>query len=201
MGVSGKLNLVMVGVGGQGLITAAKVLADAAIDSGTKALVAETHGLSQRGGAVEVHVRLGDVYAPLVPRGRADVLLAFELIEAARGVPYLRQGGVLITSDVLLRPPIPGVVSPSRKDIEEAFRRAGIRYFVVPAREIAEKVGSYLSENVVLLGALASTGLLDRFVDISRLKARIAELPMADKNLMAFDEGYGTCSKLCRLSG
>jgi indolepyruvate ferredoxin oxidoreductase beta subunit len=54
---------------------------------------------------------------------------------------------------------------------------------------------------MVLLGALASTGLLDRFVDISRLKARIAELPMADKNLMAFDEGYGTCSKLCRLSG
>jgi indolepyruvate ferredoxin oxidoreductase beta subunit len=201
MGVSGKLNLVMVGVGGQGLVTAAKVLADAAIDSGTKALVAETHGLSQRGGAVEVHVRLGDVYAPLVPRGRADVLLAFELIEAARGVPYLRQGGVLITSDVLLRPPIPGVVSPSRKDIEEAFRRAGIRYFVVPARETAEKVGSYLSENMILLGALASTGLLDRFVDISRLKARIAELPMADKNLMAFDEGYGTCSKLCRLSG
>jgi indolepyruvate ferredoxin oxidoreductase beta subunit len=201
MGVSGRLNLVMVGVGGQGLITAAKVLADAAIDSGTKALVAETHGLSQRGGAVEVHVRLGDVYAPLVPRGRADVLLAFELIEAARGVPYLRQGGVLITSDVLLRPPIPGVVSPSRKDIEEAFRRAGIRYFVVPAREIAEKAGSYLSENMVLLGALASTGLLDRFVDISRLKARIAEMPMADKNLMAFDEGYGTCSKMCRLSG
>jgi len=201
MGVSGRLNVVMVGVGGQGLVTAAKVLADAAIDSGTKALVAETHGLSQRGGAVEVHVRLGDVYAPLVPRGRADVLLAFELIEAARGVPYLRQGGVLITSDVLLRPPIPGVVSPSRKDIEEAFRRAGIRYFVVPAREIAEKAGSYLSENMVLLGALASTGLLDRFVDISRLKARIAEMPMADKNLMAFDEGYGTCSKMCRLSG
>ena len=71
----------------------------------------------------------------------------------------------------------------------------------MPAREIAEKVGSYLSENMVLLGALASTGLLDRFVDISRLKARIAELPMADKNLMAFDEGYGTCSKMCRLSG
>jgi len=85
MGVSGRLNVVMVGVGGQGLVTAAKVLADAAIDSGTKALVAETHGLSQRGGAVEVHVRLGDVYAPLVPRGRADVLLAFEIIEAARG--------------------------------------------------------------------------------------------------------------------
>jgi len=184
-----RLNIVIVGVGGQGLITAARVLGEAAIEGGCKAIVAETHGLSQRGGAVEVHVRLGDVYSPLVPRGEADVVLSFEMIEAARGAPYLRQGGLLLTSDVLMTPPTPGLKPIKRQQIEDALRRAGIRYAVVPAREVAEKVGNYVVENMALLGALLGTGLLDGFVDAERVRAKVQELPMADKNLAAFEEG------------
>jgi indolepyruvate ferredoxin oxidoreductase beta subunit len=184
-----RLNIVMVGVGGQGLITAARVLGEAAIEGGCKAIVAETHGLSQRGGAVEVHVRLGDVYSPLVPRGEADVVLSFEMIEAARGTPYLRQGGLLLTSDVLMMPPTPGLKPIKRQQIEDALRRAGIRYAVVPAREVAEKVGNYVVENMALLGALLGTGLLDGFVDSEKVRAKVQELPMADKNLAAFEEG------------
>jgi indolepyruvate ferredoxin oxidoreductase beta subunit len=184
-----RLNIVMVGVGGQGLITAARVLGEAAIEGGCKAIVAETHGLSQRGGAVEVHVRLGDVYSPLVPRGEADAVLSFEMIEAARGTPYLRQGGLLLTSDVLMMPPTPGLKPIKRQQIEDALRRAGIRYAVVPAREVAEKVGNYVVENMALLGALLGTGLLDGFVDAERVRAKVQELPMADKNLAAFEEG------------
>jgi indolepyruvate ferredoxin oxidoreductase beta subunit len=184
-----RLNIVIVGVGGQGLITAARVLGEAAIEGGCKAIVAETHGLSQRGGAVEVHVRLGDVYSPLVPRGEADVVLSFEMIEAARGAPYLRQGGLLLTSDVLMTPPTPGLKPIKRQQIEDALRRAGIRYAVVPAREVAEKVGNYVVENMALLGALLGTGLLDGFVDAGRVRAKVQELPMADKNLAAFEEG------------
>ena len=184
-----RLNIVIVGVGGQGLITAARVLGEAAIEGGCKAIVAETHGLSQRGGAVEVHVRLGDVYSPLVPRGEADVVLSFEMIEAARGAPYLRQGGLLLTSDVLMTPPTPGLKPIKRQQIEDALRRAGIRYAVVPAREVAEKVGNYVVENMALLGALLGTGLLDGFVDAERVRVKVQELPMADKNLAAFEEG------------
>ncbi|MFP3265328.1 MAG: indolepyruvate oxidoreductase subunit beta [Acidilobus sp.] len=184
-----RLNIVIVGVGGQGLITAARVLGEATIEGGCKAIVAETHGLSQRGGAVEVHVRLGDVYSPLVPRGEADVVLSFEMIEAARGAPYLRQGGLLLTSDVLMTPPTPGLKPIKRQQIEDALRRAGIRYAVVPAREVAEKVGNYVVENMALLGALLGTGLLDGFVDAGRVRAKVQELPMADKNLAAFEEG------------
>ncbi|MFP3172439.1 MAG: indolepyruvate oxidoreductase subunit beta [Acidilobus sp.] len=184
-----RLNIVMVGVGGQGLITAARVLGEAAIEGGCKVIVAETHGLSQRGGAVEVHVRLGDVYSPLVPRGEADVVLSFEMIEAARGTSYLRQGGLLLTSDVLMPPPTPGLKPIKRQQIEDALRRAGIRYAVVPAREVAEKVGNYVVENMALLGALLGTGLLDGFVDAEKVRAKVQELPMADKNLAAFEEG------------
>lgn len=191
-----RLNIVMTGVGGQGLITAARILGEAAIDSGCKALVAETHGLSQRGGAVEVHVRLGDVYAPLVPRGEADVVLAFEMIEAVRGATYLRQGGLMLVSDVLMMPPTPGLRPIKKQQVEAAIKSAGIRYALVPAREIAEKVGSYLAENVVLLGALIGTGALDGFVDAERVRAKVGELPMPDKNVAAFEEGLKLGSQL-----
>lgn len=184
-----KINIVMTGVGGQGLITAARVLGEAAVEGGCKALVAETHGLSQRGGAVEVHVRLGDVYSPLVPRGEADVVLSFEMIEAVRGVPYLRQGGVLLTADTLMMPPTPGLRPLKRQQIEAALKGAGVRYAVIPAREVAEKVGSYLAENMVMLGALVGTGALDGFVEPERIRAKVQELPMAEKNLAAFEEG------------
>ena len=201
MDVSGKLNMVFVGVGGQGLITAARVLAEAAVDSGSRALVAETHGLSQRGGQVEVHVRLGNVYAPLVPEGEAHVVLGFEMIEAVRGARYLRRGdGVLLTSDVILRPPLPGVVAPKRSELEAALKAAGVRYYVVPAREIAEKAGNPLSENMALLGALAATGLLDRYVELERLRARIEELPHAPANVKAFEEALSLCVTRCRLA-
>ncbi|MGC9071852.1 MAG: indolepyruvate oxidoreductase subunit beta [Acidilobus sp.] len=196
--MKGRLNIVLVGVGGQGLITAARVLAEAAVNGGTKALVAETHGLSQRGGAVEVHVRIGNVYAPLVPQGEADLVVGFEMIEAARGMRYLDRDGVLITSDVIMRPPIPGLVTPRRAEIEKAFREAGIRYYVVPTREIAERAGSYLSENVALLGALMATGRLDGYIELARLKGRISELPLAAANLRAFEDAMSFCLTQCR---
>ena len=199
MAVADPLNIVMVGVGGQGLITAARVLAESAIASGSRAIVAETHGLSQRGGAVEVHVRMGSAYAPLVPEGEAHLVVGFEMIESARGVRYLRRDGSLITSDVIMRPPIPGVVAPSRSQIEDALRKAGVRYFVVPAREIAERAGSYLSENMALLGAVYASGLLTPYVDLKALKDRIGALPNPVANLRAFEEAYSLCSSQCRL--
>ncbi len=200
MAVADPLNIVMVGVGGQGLITAARVLAESAIASGSRALVAETHGLSQRGGAVEVHVRVGNAYAPLVSEGDSHLVVGFEMIEAARGVKYLRRDGAIITSEVIMRPPIPGVIAPSRSEIEEALRKAGVKYFVVPARGIAERAGSYLSENMALLGAVYASGLLRPHVDLKALKDVIGTLPNPLANLRAFEEAYSLCASQCRLA-
>ncbi|WP_243670275.1 2-oxoacid:acceptor oxidoreductase family protein [Vulcanisaeta sp. JCM 16161] len=97
-----RLNIYLAGVGGQGLVTFATVLGDAAIRAGYKALVAETHGLSQRGGSIDVHVRIGDVDAPLIPRGGADVIVAFEILEAFRAIGYANENTVFIVNRRLI---------------------------------------------------------------------------------------------------
>ena len=194
-----RLSILAAGVGGQGIITLASTLARAAIASGTKALVAETHGLSQRGGSVEVHVRLGDVYAPLIAPGDADVLLGLELIEAARRVGHLRGGGLLLTADTILRPAVPGVRVPSREELISAIRRAagGAEVVVVPARELASSVGGLLFSNMVMLGALAGTGMLEGFVGVDELERVIGTLRRREENLKAFRLGLDYCSTYC----
>ncbi len=99
-----RLNIYLAGVGGQGLVTFATVLGDAAIRAGYKVLVAETHGLSQRGGgSIDVHVRIGDVDAPLIPRGGgADVIVAFEILEAFRAIGYANENTVFIVNRRLI---------------------------------------------------------------------------------------------------
>ncbi len=189
------LNMVVSGVGGQGLITLASLLAGSAVESGTKALVAETHGLSQRGGSVEVHVRLGDVIAPLVPKGGADLILGLELIETSRTAYYLKENGCILTSDMLLRPGIPNVKMPKREELINFLKKVTDKVYVVPASEMAEKVGGSIFINSVMLGALAATGLLNGLVDINILEKNVRGLRMGEKNLEAFKLGFDYCSR------
>ncbi len=191
------LNIVVSGVGGQGLITLATILARSAVESGTKALVAETHGLSQRGGSVEVHVRLGDVLAPLVPKGGADLILGLEMIETARSVPYLKEEGCILASDLMLRPGIPNVKMPKREEIENYLKKLTDKVYVVPASKIAESVGGTLFTNSVMLGALAGSGLLKEFVNVDVLENNIRGLRMGEQNLRAFRLGFDYCSRNC----
>ncbi|MEB2836178.1 MAG: indolepyruvate oxidoreductase subunit beta [Desulfurococcales archaeon] len=195
----GRLSILAAGVGGQGIITLASTLARAAVASGTKALVAETHGLSQRGGSVEVHIRLGDVHAPLIAPGDADVLIGLELIEAARRVSHLRSGGLLLAADTILRPAVPGVRVPSREELVSAMRRAAgdAKVVVVPARELASKVGGLLFSNMVMLGALAGSGILEGFVGVEELERVIGTLRRREENLKAFRLGLDYCSTHC----
>ncbi|MGC9152704.1 MAG: 2-oxoacid:acceptor oxidoreductase family protein, partial [Vulcanisaeta sp.] len=113
-----KLNIYLAGVGGQGLVTFATILGDAAIRAGYKALIAETHGLSQRGGSIDVHVRIGDVDAPLIPKGGADVVVAFEMLEAFRAINYANENTVFIVNRRLIRPPATRQKIPSVEDLE-----------------------------------------------------------------------------------
>jgi indolepyruvate ferredoxin oxidoreductase beta subunit len=193
-----RVSILLAGVGGQGLITLASTLARAALASGTKALVAETHGLSQRGGSVEVHVRLGDVYSPLIAPGDADVILGLELIEATRHVRYLKPGGLILSSDLILRPAVPGVKVPSREELVESIRRAtSANPLLVPARELAHKAGGGIYANTVMLGALMATGLLEGLVPIEAVERVIRTMRRSEENLKAFHLGLNYCALNC----
>ena len=94
-----KGNIMIVGVGGQGSLLASRVLGTLLLNTGLDVKVSEVHGMSQRGGSVVTYVRYGEkVYSPIITAGEADVILSFELLEAARWLPYLKQGGQIITN-------------------------------------------------------------------------------------------------------
>lgn len=149
-------NILLVGVGGQGTVLASKILGQVALSLGQEVKVAEIHGMSQRGGSVVTQVRYGDkVYAPTIPKGKADVILAFEKMEALRWLPYLKKGGQIIVNDQEIdpMPVIVGAVSYPEKVIEQLASVAEVT--VVPALKLAEEAGSVKAANVVLLGVLA----------------------------------------------
>lgn len=152
------MNILLVGVGGQGTVLASKVLGQVALSLGQEVKVAEIHGMSQRGGSVVTQVRYGEkVYAPTIPLGKADVILAFEKMEALRWLPYLKKGGRVIVNDQELdpMPVIVGSVSYPEKVIEQLAVHGQVT--VVPALQLAEEAGNAKATNVVLLGVLAQS--------------------------------------------
>lgn len=149
-------NILLVGVGGQGTILASKVLGQVALSLGQEVKVAEIHGMSQRGGSVVTQVRYGEqVYAPTIPQGQADVILAFEKMEALRWLPFLKKGGHVIVNDQEIDP-MPVIVGtvPYPVDVIEQIA-AYSQVTVVPALALAEQAGNTKATNVVLLGVLA----------------------------------------------
>ncbi|MBE3587349.1 MAG: indolepyruvate oxidoreductase subunit beta [Thermoanaerobacteraceae bacterium] len=150
------VNILMVGVGGQGTILASRILAHAAGAAGYDIKVSEIHGMAQRGGSVVTQVRLGEkVYSPLIPEGEAHFLLAFEQLEALRWIHYLRDGGlVIVNSQVIYPVPVlAGKASYPQGITEHLQGRA--RTLVLDALERAVACGNARAANVVLLGALA----------------------------------------------
>ena len=150
-------SIVLCGVGGQGTILASKLLAAAAMSKGLPVKTAETIGMAQRGGSVFSHVRIGDgVASPLIGRGRADLIIAFEPAEAVRQLPYLREGGTVVVST---RPIIPvsatigGPVYDLAAVMAYLREQVGEKLVVVDADAAAEALGSAKCLNVVLLGA------------------------------------------------
>lgn len=195
----GRLNMLIAGVGGQGIITLARLIAETAVAKGVDALVAETHGLSQRGGSVEVHVRLGRVLAPLTPRGGVDVLLGLELLEAARRTETLSPTGVVLTADVIMKPALPGVKLPPKEEVVRAINEAvDGRLVVVPASKLAREAGGLLYTNTVMLGALAASGLLGDYLTPEDLEGAVSKMKRAEANLKAYKLGFDYCVSACR---
>ncbi len=155
----GKIDFLLAGVGGQGVLTASDILAEVGLAAGLDAKKSEIHGFSQRGGVVESHVRWGaHVAAPLGEKGRIDYLIAFELLESARSVGYLKEGGVVIVNRQRIFPmsALAGdAVYPTDQAIDAELRTITDKIVYVDGLETATALGNKNLANAVMLGALA----------------------------------------------
>jgi len=152
------VNIMIVGVGGQGSLLASKLLGNVIMNAGYDVKVSEVHGMSQRGGSVVTYVRYGQkVASPIIDLGEADLIVSFELCEAARWLPYLRQGGKLLTNSQEISPmPVITGAAAYPKDIPQRIAAAGCSLTVVDALSLAEQAGSAKAVNVVLMGLLST---------------------------------------------
>ena len=151
-----KFDLVIVGVGGQGTLLASKILGHLALNEGCGVKVSEVHGMSQRGGSVITHVRVGDeVYSPIVAYGEADFLLSFEELEAARAASFLKESGVAIVNTQVIwpMPVITGAAAYPENIVEKLSALGSVQ--ALDALKLAEEAGSPKAVNVVLIGVLS----------------------------------------------
>ncbi len=156
-------DIILCGVGGQGTVLASKLLAAAAMERGLPVKTAETIGMAQRGGSVFSHVRLGEgSSSPLIGRGRADLIIAFEPAEAVRQLGYLREGGTVVVSEGAIVPVSATVGGPAYDlDAIMGYLRERVKNLVVvDAAAAALELGSAKCLNVVLLGAASRSGAL-----------------------------------------
>ncbi len=149
-------SILFVGVGGQGTILASKILTEGLLKSGYDVKMSEVHGMAQRGGSVTTQVRFGEkVNSPLIEKGTADVIVAFEKSEAARWIPYLKKGGSLVVNDYEIHP-ITVLIGDEKypENVNEKLKASVEKALIINAADIAEKLGNIKAQNVVLLGAL-----------------------------------------------
>jgi len=148
----------LVGVGGQGVIRAIQILSWAALKEGFKVRTAETHGMAQRGGSVSSYLRFcKDVEGPLIPRGKADIILAFETSEAVRSFTYAGPNTFFFINNKLIIPPMIHQMRreyPKNDEIRKFLKNVSKHIYFINAEELAENVGNSRTMNVVMLGVL-----------------------------------------------
>ncbi len=181
-------NIMIVGVGGQGSLLASKILGKAAMDSGLDVKVSEVHGMSQRGGSVVTYVRFGEeVYSPVIGKGDADVILSFELLEAARWLPNLKNGGTIVTSTQQINPmPVITGAAEYPDEIVSDIKMLGVDIRAFDAQAIAEEAGSAKASNVALIGLAADVLGFDHNVLRDAVAACVPAKAL-EINLKAFD--------------
>lgn len=194
-------NVLLTGVGGQGTVLAAKVLAQAAQAKGWQVRTAETIGMAQRGGSVVSHVRMGDngeeVIAPLVAKGTADMIIAFEPAEAARVLPYLAPDGVMVSATTSIQPITaalstePYLAEATIASLDERLNEcaaAPVRFVLVDDEAVLSQVGNRKALNTVLLAFALKTGHLPLSLDDLRDAIRACVKPRyVELNLAAID--------------
>ena len=185
-------SVLMVGVGGQGTILAGKILSMGLMAAGYDVKMSEVHGMAQRGGSVTNQVRFGDkVFSPIIGKGQADILVAFEMMEAMRWLEYLKPGGKVVVNDYRIPS---GPILIGNCDYPEnvlAGLRAKANTTVIKAGEIAKKIGNARTMNLVLFGALVKGMNLTR-IDFETEIAGNVKPETLKLNLEAFRAGQAT---------
>jgi indolepyruvate ferredoxin oxidoreductase beta subunit len=190
--------LIIVAVGGQGNLLASRVIGESALLSDVPIRMSEIHGMAQRGGVVESAIVLGDAQSTIISNGEADLLVGFEPSETLRALNKCNERTTVITNLSPLSPftvTIGKATYPKLKHIQELIRAKTKRLIAFDARALAEEAGAVMSVNMVLLGAMAQTGILplssDHFKEAIRTKTKPA---FVDINLKAFDLGFGAAA-------
>ncbi len=182
-------SIVLIGVGGQGTILVSKVFTSALVTAGYDVKMSEIHGMAQRGGSVSTQIRYGKkVYSPLIGVGEADILLAFERMEAVRGAVYLKKDALIIVNDYAIIPPPVASGTAVYPDNCIASLREKFKLIAFNAAEVAEELGNTRVMNVVLLGAMAEVLQLDNLDWDTALKENVPER-FVEINQEAFKRG------------
>jgi indolepyruvate ferredoxin oxidoreductase beta subunit len=200
-----ELNLLIAGVGGQGNLFASSILAEYLIKKGYKVFAVETIGAAQRGGSVVSHLRVSDaeLYSPLIPAGKVDVLMGFEIIEMLRNFELLSGDGMYLLNDykeptVLCNMEMD--TYPSDEEIRAALKKSGKRGYAIKATECARQIGGSLLTNVVMVGALCQISPLFDSQEVKQVLVGKSPAKVKEQNLQAFDAGGSLIQKAMRES-
>ena len=187
-------NIVLTGVGGQGVLLLAEILGSAAVKEGLNVRVSEIHGMAQRGGAVVSNVRIGEkTLAPTVLEGTADAIIGLEPMEALRSIKYASDRTLVLINTVATKPGAPSrsIAYPSLEAILEKIRVFTKNIITIDATSTAKALGNVGVQNIIMIGAFAATGKLPLKVETIRnsIRASINER-YVEINLKAFEAGY-----------
>jgi len=186
------INFLLAGVGGQGTLVAANILAGVGLAAGYDVKKSEIHGMAQRGGSVTSHVRWGQqVFSPMAGKGEIDILLGFEQVEAMRHIEWLHQGGKALLSTHTI-PPVS--VTSGGAEYPDANRFAGVieqvtkDYVMVPTVKIAGELGNARAHNVVMLGVLSISSDVDKAIWMDVIEQNVPSKAL-EVNKRAFEKG------------
>ncbi|MFH0850430.1 MAG: indolepyruvate oxidoreductase subunit beta [Candidatus Bathyarchaeota archaeon] len=195
-----RYNILLSGVGGQGLMLLSSVIGEACTLRGVKVVVQEQHGLAQRSGSISAHVRIGDAYSPMVPIGEADMIIAMEAMEALRCVEYLRPGGAVVMNTRMMHPVIETIELVNRRrenlpyvtldQITRQLKKRTEKMWALDANALAAEARNLRTENVVLLGAASRVEGFPLLRDalLQAVKRVVPERTVA-ANVVAFELG------------
>lgn len=180
----------IVGVGGQGTLLASRILGNALLAYGYDVRVSEVHGMSQRGGSVVTYVKYGEKdYSPVICRGEADIILAFEQLEAARWLSHLKKGGILITNTQRINPmPVVTGAAEYPGDITDKIKAKGISLIAADAQSLALSAGSEKTANVVLIGVMTKYLGVDD-ITVEKTIRELVPARFLDVNMKAYELG------------
>lgn len=185
-------NIMIVGVGGQGSLLASKVLGHLLLNQNYDVKVSEVHGMSQRGGSVVTYVRFGEkVNSPIIEKGEADIIVSFELLEAARWMPYLKNGGKIVTNTQRIDPmPVITGAAVYPENLVEKMQEKGADVDAMDCLTLSEQAGSSKAVNIVLLGRLSTYFDIPKEAWIKSLEACVPP-KFLELNKKAFELGRG----------